>query len=82
MALDKEALFTFIDQKLGVDRSKLDDQTPIFSSGMVDSFSLVSLITFIEKQCGFRVNPMDVNLENLDTVDRIIAYTDRKTAEA
>ena len=82
MALDKEALFTFIDQKLGVERSKLDEQTPIFSSGLVDSFSLVSLITFIEKQCGFRVNPMDVNLENLDTVDRILAYTERKTADA
>jgi len=82
MALTSESLFTFIDQKLGVERSTIDETTLIFSSGMVDSFSLVSLITFIEKEGGFRVNPMDVNLENMDSVERILAYAERKQATA
>ena len=80
MALTKDELFTFLDKKLGVDTSSIDETTLIFSTGMVDSFSLVSLITFIEKKAGFRMNPLDVSLENMDSVERILAYVERKTS--
>ncbi len=81
MSLTKDELLEFINKKLGVDTSGMDDSTLMFSTGMVDSFSLVSLITYIEKQAGFRMSPMDVNLENMDSVERILAYVERKVAE-
>lgn len=82
MSVTREELFEFINTKLGVDTSSMDESTLMFSTGMVDSFSLISLITFIEKQAGFRMNPMEVSLENMDSVERILAYVERKNAES
>lgn len=80
MAMTKDELLTFLNKKLGIDTASIDDSTLLFSSGMVDSFSLVSLITFIEKKGGFRMNPLDVSLENMDNVERILAFVERKTS--
>ncbi len=78
MSLTQEQLFAFIGDRLGVDTAGLDASSPIFSSGLVDSFSLVELITYVEKQAGIRVSPLDVNLENMDSVERIMAFVERK----
>lgn len=75
--ITKDELLTYMQQELGVDTSDVGDETPLFSSGVIDSFALVSLITFIEEKCRFRVNPMDVSLENMDSVDRILGYVRR-----
>lgn len=75
MAVTKDTLTGYLKDKIGVDTSEIDDQTPLFSSGLIDSFSLVDLMTFIETEGGFKLNPADVNLENLDTVERILAFS-------
>ena len=77
MALNRETLLIFLQKDLGVDVSNVEDASPLFSSGIIDSFSLVSLITFVERQCGFRMGPEDVNLENLDSVERILVFATR-----
>lgn len=80
MALTKDELFTFLNKKLGIDTGSIDESTLLFSSGMIDSFSLMSLISFIEKRGSFRMSPLEVSLENMDSVERILSYVDRKTA--
>ena len=75
MAVTKDTLTSYLKDKIGVDTSTIDDQTPLFSSGLIDSFSLVDLMTFIETEGGFKLNPADVNLENLDTVERILTFS-------
>ena len=82
MALGRDELVTFLKDSLDVDMDNLADDAPLFSSGEIDSFSLVSLIEHIEKECGFRVKPTEVSLDNMDSVDRLMAYIDRKCAEA
>lgn len=72
--LTKSDLLTFLEQELGLDISTIQAETPLFSSGIIDSFALVSLLGFIEDKCQFRVNPIDVSLENVDSIGRIIAY--------
>ena len=78
MALTQEQLVQFLDAELGVETSDISGDTLLFSSGIIDSFALVTLITFIEKQCSFRINPVEVNLDNMDSIDRILTYADRK----
>lgn len=78
MPLTRDDLIQFMDNELGVDTSDIDNDTALFSSGIIDSFALVTLITYIEKHCEFRVNPVDVNLDNMDSIDRILSYVDRK----
>ena len=83
MALSMRQLLSFFESELALDVSDIDETTPLFSTGVVDSFSLVMLISFIESQCGFRMTPLDVNLDNLDTMARILDYAGRNsTAQA
>ncbi|NUQ61486.1 MAG: acyl carrier protein [Pirellulales bacterium] len=77
MSVDKQSLLSFFESELALDTSDIDGKTPLFSTGVVDSFAMVSLITFVEKEGGFRMNPIDVNLDNLDSIDRIINYIER-----
>jgi len=82
MALTSQALMTYLESDLGVDTSDMDDSTALFSSGVVDSFALVSLITFLEQNCSFRMNPLDVNLDNLDSIERILEFVGRALQQA
>jgi acyl carrier protein len=77
MQLTEAVLLEFLKDSLGVDTKEIKSDTLLFSSGMVDSFSLVSLLTFIESNSEFRIDPIDVNLENLDSIDRILKFADR-----
>ncbi|BCS31975.1 hypothetical protein TBR22_A11790 [Luteitalea sp. TBR-22] len=74
MSLTDDALIEFLREDLGVDTTGVTPQTPLFSSGLIDSFSLVTLLGHIEQTCGFRVGPTDVNLDNFDSIERIRAY--------
>lgn len=74
MAVTREALLTYLSKKTRADLSKIDDRTELFSSGMVDSFAMVDLLMWLEKQTGARVNPDDVSIDNLDSIERILAY--------
>ena len=51
--------------------AELAEDTPLFSSGRLDSFHLVELITILETNAGRRISPGEVNLENFDSPRRI-----------
>lgn len=78
MTLTYADLAQFIEDELAVD-AELGEDTLLFSSGLIDSFSLVSLMSFIEDEGGVRISPTDVKLENFDSIGRILAYLDRAT---
>ena len=79
MALTRETLLQFLRDSLQLDISAIDAESPLFSSSLIDSFSLVDLILFIEAEAGIAIDPMDVSLDNLDTVQRILDYAEAKT---
>jgi acyl carrier protein len=67
----------YLASEFGVDTSAVTDDTPLFSSGLVDSFSLVGIMSFLEEKAKFQIDPADVNLDNFDTIGRILAYVVR-----
>ena len=75
--IDAPKILGFLEEDLGVDVSTVVTDTALFSSGILDSFSLVNLMMFLENEGSFRIKSMDVNLENLDSIDRIIAFVNR-----
>ena len=75
--ISTQMLLEFLEDDLGVDIDGIKPETPIFSSGIIDSFALVTLMTFLEKAGGFRINPADVNLDNMDSIARILDYSRR-----
>lgn len=58
----------------GLDGADLADEAPLFSSGLVDSFAMVDLVSWLEGRGGFTFGPLDVSLDNLDTIERIVAF--------
>lgn len=74
MALTKESLMDFLVDNLGVERSELDENTALFSSGLQDSFSIVELLIHIETEENITLNPSDVSLDNLDSVTNILNF--------
>lgn len=78
MTLARDALIDFFRKKMRVDVSSLTDDSPLFSSGLVDSFGMVELITFLESAAGIRIDAMDVAMENIDTIRSIMAFIEEK----
>ena len=80
MKLGKDDILEFLETDLGVDVGELDVDTLLFSSQLVDSFALVTLMMFLEREAGIRIGPADVNLDNMDSIGRMLAYVSRITA--
>ena len=61
---------------------ELDENTPLISSGIVDSFSMVSLKRFLEKKCNVSIPDDQATPQAFDTVKSIIALVDRIRKDA
>jgi len=51
---------------------EVDENTPLISSGIVDSFSMVSLKTFVEKKFNIKIPDEKATTEAFDSVSNII----------
>jgi acyl carrier protein len=54
--------------------------TALFSARVLDSVSLLQIVTFIEDRAGVKVRPTDLVFENFDTVASMVRFVDRKLA--
>jgi len=61
---------------------ELDENTPLISSGIVDSFSMVSLKRFLEKKYSISIPDADASPQAFDTVNSIIALVHRFRKDA
>ena len=55
------------------DDQEITEKTPLISSGIVDSFSMVSLLRFLEKKYAIHIPDSAATPEAFDTVERIVA---------
>jgi acyl carrier protein len=69
-------LIQFLTSTLEVDLVEVD--TPLFSSGLLDSVTMLDLIGFIESSTGIEVQQQDVTLANFDSVERIVRFVESK----
>lgn len=51
--------------------------TPLISSGYVDSFSMVSLLVFLENKFKIKIPPSKATPEAFDTVNSIVALVEQ-----
>jgi acyl carrier protein len=78
MAFGQESLLKYIEDELFIDVKDIGPETPLFSSGIIDSFSLVALMKFIETSGSIRIGVSDVHLGNFDSISRIEAYVEQQ----
>jgi len=63
------------------DDMTLDEHTPLISSGIVDSFSMVSLKRFLEKKYDVKLPDEEATPQAFDTVTTIIELVNRHLAK-
>jgi acyl carrier protein len=64
------------------DEVQLDENTPLISSGIVDSFSMVSLKRFLEKKYSVSIPDDQATPEAFNTVNSIIELVHRFRKDA
>lgn len=50
----------------------------LFETGVLDSMGVLTLVTWLEETFGFTVEDDEVLPENIDGIDRLVAYIGRK----
>lgn len=65
------AIQEYLYQQAGLGPGDVNLDTPLFSSGTLDSLQLAGLIVFVEERFGVRIEAFEVSLEGFDTVRRV-----------
>ena len=63
---------------VATDRTDIEPNEPLTSSGLIDSLGMLRLITFLEERFHCQVGDGDVGEENFGTLSRLAAFVDRK----
>jgi acyl carrier protein len=78
VALAKQDLIGFISDHFQLDRGYLESDMPLFSSSLLDSTSMLTLVSFLEEKTGLTVDADDLTLDNFDTVSAILSFCNAK----
>ena len=78
----KERLRQFIVSNYlpGESVANLKDDTPLQTSGVLDSLATLGLVTFVEKEFGIAVADEDLDLDNFRSINAISGLIARKKA--
>lgn len=67
-------LSTYIStQILKQPKRQIDEDEPLISSGLIDSFNLVDLALFVEDTYGVHIDDTELNADTFDTLKQLIA---------
>ena len=62
--------------------SNLRDDTPLRTSGILDSVATLRLVSFVEEHYGIEVEAYEAGVENFDRIDSIAAFIASKRGSA
>lgn len=65
---------------VGLSDQSIEPDESLVQRGVVDSTGVLELVEFLQERYGIRVADEEITLDNLDTLDAIAAYLQRKLA--
>ena len=71
-----DRLLTLIKQSFYID-FEIDQNTPLISTGLIDSLHVAQLLVILEKEYGKAINTRDVGTDNFDTPRQIEKFLNR-----
>jgi acyl carrier protein len=60
--------------------ANLHDDTPLRTSGIVDSVGTLRLVSFVEERYGIQVEAHEASVENFDSIEAIASFVQNKKA--
>jgi acyl carrier protein len=78
----KEQLRDYVVQNFlpGASVADLKDDTPLRTSGVLDSIATLKLVSYVEEQFGIEVEAHEASVQNFDTISAIAAFVEQKAA--
>ena len=65
---------------IGRDPAELTDSASLLELGIIDSTGVLELVGFLEEKYGLQVDDSELVPDNLDSVENLEKYVQRKTA--
>ncbi len=78
--IKKIRAFIFEHFLFDADDEALQNDTSFLEQGVIDSTGILELVDWLEEEFGISVDDEELVPENLDSVNLLAAYIDRKTA--
>ena len=73
-----DELLAMINAEVSFDPSEeITPDTDLLLTGLVDSLGVVQIVAWMEDRLGIEIEPVDVVLENFQTVERMVAFVMR-----
>lgn len=82
MPLTRERIVEYLVTHHDLDGVQLEEEMALFSSHALDSFAMVDLMVFVEKEAGIRIRASEVTLDNLDSIAKILRFAAARAATA
>jgi len=60
----------------------LEDSTPLVSSGLIASLSMLEVATFIEEEFQLTLGPEDIGIERMDSIDLLVELVAKRSTSA
>lgn len=77
----RSELIALINDELSLDPTVLvEADTDLLLTGLVDSLGVVEIVAWLEDRLATTIDPVDVVLENFQTVDLMTAFAERLVA--
>jgi acyl carrier protein len=76
--MTKEKIKAFIVDHFLFGERGLEDDEPLFESGIIDSLGLIKLLAFIEETFNVSLNMSEIDIEDFNTLDDILKTIKRK----
>ena len=75
----EEIIRNFIQQEILKDPERpIESDEALISSGLIDSFSLVDIALFVEREFGVRIDDAELSAENFDTLDELTTLINQR----
>lgn len=75
-----ERLVAFIEAEVATSDEPVAADTDLLLSGLIDSLGVVMVSDWIQDELSIVIDPVDIVLENFQTIDRIVAYASARGA--
>ncbi|MDR3514224.1 MAG: hypothetical protein P4M00_00280 [Azospirillaceae bacterium] len=70
----RDAIAAFLETELGLEPGTYQDSDALFSTGRLDSFSLVDLLVFVETRLHRSLRTAETTLANFDSIASLSAF--------
>ncbi len=61
------------------DQNELDDDDSFIEKEIIDSTGILEVIEFLEEESNIKIEDEDMVPDNLDSINKIISFVERKT---